>query len=183
MCSSRLFELEPNNPGNYVLLSNIYAAAGKWEEVAKVRAVMKDKGLKKPAGCSWIEVKNKVHTFLVGDKWHPQSEHIYEKVESLTKEIEAVGYVPDTDFVLRDVNEEEKEDILHSHSEKLALAFGLINTSPGTLIRITNNLRVCGDCHNATKFISKIVGREIIVRDPNRFHHFKNGLCSCNDYW
>jgi pentatricopeptide repeat protein len=181
--ANRLFELEPNNPGNYVLLSNIYAAAGKWEEVAKVRAVMKEKGLKKPAGCSWIEVKNKVHTFLVGDKLHPQSEHIYEKIESLTKEIEAVGYVPDTYFVLRDVNEKEKVDILNSHSEKLALAFGLINTSPGTLIRITKNLRVCGDCHNATKFISKIVGREIIVRDPNRFHHFKNGLCSCSDYW
>ena len=89
---------------------------------------MKDKCLKKPVGFSWIELKNKVHTFLVGDKLHPQSEHIYEKVESLAKEIEAVGYVPDTNFVLRDVNEEEKEDILHSHSEKLALAFGLINT-------------------------------------------------------
>ena len=52
----------------------------------------------------------------------------------MAKEIEAVGYVPDNDFVLRDVNEEEKEDILHSHSEKLALTFGLFNTLPGTLI-------------------------------------------------
>jgi hypothetical protein len=60
------------------------------------------------------------------------------------------GYVPDTNFVLHDVEEEVKEHMLYSHSEKLAIAFGLINTSPGTPIRITKNLRVCGDCHNAT---------------------------------
>jgi hypothetical protein len=85
--------------------------------------------------------------------------------------------------VLHDLEEEEKESILCGHSEKLAIAFGLINTPPDTIIRITKNLRACGDCHNATKFISKIVGRSIIVRDTNRFHHFKDGVCSCGDYW
>eukprot|EP01018_Ginkgo_biloba_P028492 Gb_18745 [translate_table: standard] len=178
-----LFALEPENAGNYVLLSNIYAAAGRWDEVTKVRAVMKDKGLKKRPGCSWIEIRNKVHPFLVGDVLHPQSDIIYAKLESLAVQMEEAGYVPDTNFVLHDVSEEEKEHLLCSHSERLALAFGLINTYPGAVIRITKNLRVCGDCHNATKFISKIAGREITVRDPNRFHHFKNGLCSCGDYW
>eukprot|EP01018_Ginkgo_biloba_P032700 Gb_11667 [translate_table: standard] len=181
--SEHLIELEPKIVGNYVLLSNLYAAAGRWNDVAKVRAMQKDRGLKKSPGCSWIQIKNSVHAFLVGDKSHPQSKKIYAMLESLAGQMEASGYVPDTSFVLHDVEEEEKEDILFRHSEKLAIAFGLINTTPGTPLQITKNLRVCGDCHTATKFISKIVRREIIMRDANRFHHFKDGLCSCGDYW
>lgn len=96
--------------------------------------------------------------------------------------MEATDYVPSTYFVLYDVEEEIKESMLFVHNEKLAIAFGLISTRPGTSIRITKNIRVCGDCHSATKFISKIIKREIIMRDLNRFHHFKDGLCSCGDY-
>jgi hypothetical protein len=181
--AEHLFNLEPENAGNYVLLSNIYAAAGRWDDVVKVRTMMKDKGLKKTPGCSFIEVDNTVHTFLVGDRSHPQSEEIYATLEILARKMEEVGYVPNKNFVLHDVEEEVKEDMLQSHSEKLAISFGLINTSSGTSIQITKNLRVCGDCHNVTKFISKIVSREIVVRDANRFHHFKDGSCSCRDYW
>eukprot|EP01018_Ginkgo_biloba_P039368 Gb_08569 [translate_table: standard] len=181
--AKHIFELEPENAGYYVLLSNIYAAAGRWSDALKVRTTMKERGLKKNPGCTWIEVNNRVHAFLVGDKSHPQSEKISAMLESLSAQIEVAGYVPDTSFVLHDVDEAEKEYILCGHSEKLAIAFGLINTSPETPIRIAKNLRVCGDCHSATKFISKIAGREIIVRDANRFHHFTDGLCSCGDYW
>eukprot|EP01018_Ginkgo_biloba_P034186 Gb_33064 [translate_table: standard] len=181
--AQHLFDLDPKNTGRYVLLSNIYAAAGRWDDVEKVRTMIKDRGLKKTPGCSSIEVNNKVHVFVVGDKSHPQSEKIYAMLETLAGQMEKAGYVPDTNFVLHDVEDEVKEHMLSSHSEKLAIAFGLINTSPGTPIRITKNLRVCGDCHSATKYISKIVMREIIVRDANRFHHFKNGFCSCGDYW
>eukprot|EP01018_Ginkgo_biloba_P030840 Gb_14956 [translate_table: standard] len=170
-----LLELEPYNAGNYVLLSNIYAAAGRWNDVSTVRKRLRDKGLKKSPGRSWIKIKNKVHAFVVADRSHPQSEKIYAMLETLAGKMKEAGYVPDTSFVLHDVEEEEKENILGSHSEKLAIAFGLINTKPGTAIQITKNLRVCGDCHNATKFISKVVCREIIVRDTNRFHHFKDG--------
>eukprot|EP01018_Ginkgo_biloba_P030400 Gb_19693 [translate_table: standard] len=183
LVAEHLLELEPENDGNYVLLSNIYAAAGRWDDVAKMRKLMKDKGLKKTPGCSWIELNNRLHAFLAGDTSHPQSEEIYAMLESLSGKMEAAGYVPDTNFVLQDVKEEEKESILCSHSERLAIAFGLINAPPGTPIHITKNLRVCGDCHTATKFISEIVGRKIIVRDANRFHHFKDGMCSCGDYW
>eukprot|EP01018_Ginkgo_biloba_P018799 Gb_11545 [translate_table: standard] len=178
-----LFELEPENAACYVLLSNIYADAGRWEDVAKVRIMMKDRGLKKIPGCSYIEVNNRVYSFLVGDRLHPQSEKIYSMLATLAGQMKEAGYAPNTDFVLHDVEEEVKEHMLGSHSEKLAIAFGLISTSPGTPIRITKNLRVCCDCHSATKFISKIVNREIIVRDANRFHLFKDGLCSCGDYW
>lgn len=178
-----LFKMEPDNVGFYVLLSNIYADAGKWDDVAKLRKIMKDRGLKKSPGCSWVEFDNRVHTFRMGDKSHCQSELIYATLEDLAGQMKKAGYVPNTNFVLHDLEEEEKESILCGHSEKLAIAFGLINTPPGTIIRITKNLRACGDCHTATKFISKIVGRDIIVRDTNRFHHFKDGVCSCGDYW
>eukprot|EP01018_Ginkgo_biloba_P036667 Gb_31697 [translate_table: standard] len=181
--ADHLFQLEPENAGNYVLMSNIYAAAGRWDEVSNVRKLMEQRGLKKPPGCSWIEIKNRVHAFLQGEISHPQIEEIYAALDSLAAEIKKAGYVPDTHFVLHDVREEEKEYILCGHSEKLAIAFGLINTYPGTPLRIIKNLRVCGDCHTATKFISKIAGREIILRDANRFHHFIDGMCSCGDYW
>eukprot|EP01018_Ginkgo_biloba_P003458 Gb_33545 [translate_table: standard] len=183
LAAKHLFQLEPESVGNYVLLSNIYAAAGRWKDVTKVRTMMKERGLKKMPGCSWIEVDNKFHTFLAGDRLHLQSVEIYAVLESLAIQMKEAGYVPATNFVLHDVNEEEKESILCGHSERLAIAFGLLNTHPRTPIQITKNLRICGDCHHATKFISKIVGRGIIVRDANRFHHFKDGVCSCGDYW
>eukprot|EP01018_Ginkgo_biloba_P010366 Gb_40888 [translate_table: standard] len=178
-----LLEWEPQASATYVLLSNIYAAAGRWDDVAKVRKMMKERGVKKKPGWSWIEVKNRVHTFRVEDRLHPQTEEIYAMLEKLTVQMKEAGYVPDTNFVLYDVEEGYKEHILCHHSEKMAIAFGIISTPQGTPIRVINNLRVCGDCHNAIKFISKIVEREIIVRDNSRFHHFKDGLCSCWDYW
>lgn len=144
---------------------------------------MKGRGIKRKGGCSWIEVNKHMHTFVVGDRSHSQTQEIYAKLETLSGQMREAGYVPETKFVLNDLDNEQKDQILCHHSEKLALAFGLINTSPGTAIRILNNLRVCGDCHSAIKFISKIVTAEIIVRDASRFHHFKDGLCSCGDYW
>eukprot|EP01018_Ginkgo_biloba_P034609 Gb_05162 [translate_table: standard] len=181
--AKRLFELDAKNAAPYVLLSNIYATAGRWDDIEKVRKMMKDRGVKKKPGCSWIGINKEVHYFIIGDKSHPQIENIFEKLEILSLQMKAAGYIPDTRFVLSDVEEEQKEQALYHHSEKLAIAFGLINTSPRTTIRIIKNLRVCGDCHSAIKFISKIVAREIVVRDASRFHHFKDGLCSCGDYW
>jgi len=181
--AEHLFKLEPENAGYYVLLSNIYAAGGRWDDVEKVRTIMRDKEVVKREACSWIEFNNRIHAFHVGDRSHPQIDDISATLESLALQMKEVGYVPDVNFVLHDVEGEVKESMLGSHSEKLAIAFGLINTYPGTPIRITKNLRVCGDCHSATKFISKVAKREIIVRDAHRFHHFKDGLCSCKDYW
>eukprot|EP01018_Ginkgo_biloba_P036695 Gb_15537 [translate_table: standard] len=103
--AEHLFHLEPEKAGSYVLLSNIYAAAGRWDDVAKVRAVMKDKGVKKAPGCSLIEINNKVHTFLVRDRSHPQSEEIYALLETLAGQMKEAGYVPNTNCVLHDVDE------------------------------------------------------------------------------
>jgi pentatricopeptide repeat protein len=178
-----LHELEPQNDSAHVLLSNIYAAAGRWDEVKKVRNTMQDKGVKKEPGCSWVEVKNRVHTFFAEDRFDHHIANIYAKLEELTVRMKEAGYVPDTSFVLHDVEQEQKEHTLSYHSEKLAVSFGLISIPPGKPIRIFKNLRLCGDCHTAIKFISMIEGRYIVVRDSYRFHHFKDGMCSCQDYW
>lgn len=179
----QLIELEPWNSGHYVLLSNIYSASRRWDEAEKIRSSLSEKGMQKLPGCSWVEVDGVIHEFLVGDISHPLTHKIYEKLESLFKDLREAGYSPTTEFVLFDVEEEEKEYFLGCHSEKLAVAFALISTSAKDLIRVVKNLRVCGDCHEAMKLISKVTGREIIIRDNNRFHHFSEGSCSCRDYW
>ncbi|XP_057873711.1 pentatricopeptide repeat-containing protein At3g24000, mitochondrial [Cryptomeria japonica] len=178
-----LFEMYPDNAATYVLLSNMYVEVGRWGDAQIVRSLMKDRGIKKIPGCSWIEDHKMIHVFCAGDRSHPQTQEIYEKLESLSWEMKVAGYFPDSTHVLNDVEEEEKEFFVCHHSEKLAIAFGLLNTPPRTTIRIVKNLRVCVECHTATKFISNIVAREIVVRDVNRFHHFKQGKCSCGDYW
>ncbi|CAK7341869.1 unnamed protein product [Dovyalis caffra] len=178
-----LLALQTQNPGHYILLSNIYANAGRWKDVAKIRDLMTRRRLKKVPGYTWIEVDSIIYQFGAGDSSHPRSKEIYEMLKSLSQKLESAGYVPDTNSVLHDVDEEVKLGILYAHSEKLAIAFGLIATPEGTAIGITKNLRVCGDCHTFCKLVSAITHRDIIVRDANRFHHFKEGTCSCRDYW
>ncbi|PKI71623.1 hypothetical protein CRG98_007946 [Punica granatum] len=183
VASKQLFEVDSENTGYYVLLSNIFANVGKWEGVKVVRSLARDRGLKKTPGWSSIEVNGSIDVFYMGNRSHPRSDEIYQQLRILTAKIKSVGYVPDYRDVLQDVEDDEKDDILASHSERLAIAFGIISTPPKTALRIFKNLRVCGDCHTATKLISSVTQREIIVRDSNRFHHFRGGACSCGDYW
>ncbi|CAL9013860.1 unnamed protein product [Prunus brigantina] len=181
--AEQLFSLDPYNTGHYVQLSNLYASACLWDRVAKVRVLMREKGLTKDLGHSLIEINGKLQAFHVGDKSHPRSKEIYEELESLERRLKEAGFIPHTESVLHDLNQEETEETLCNHSERLAIAYGLISSAPGTTLRITKNLRACVNCHSATKLISKLVNREIVVRDAKRFHHFKDGSCSCGDYW
>jgi len=183
LAANEFLKLEPKVSSAFVLLSNIYAAAGKWEEVLWVRNMMQERGIRKEPGRSWIEVDNKVHDFVAADTSHPEAKEIYVVLRRLNEKIKAEGYIPDTRLVLRNIDEKDKELALCSHSEKLAIAYGLMRTPPAEPIRVYKNLRVCSDCHTATKFISKATQREIVVRDIIRFHHFQDGLCSCGDYW
>ncbi|KAL2328313.1 hypothetical protein Fmac_021740 [Flemingia macrophylla] len=183
MSAHKLFEMSPNRVSGYVCLSNIYAAERQWKDVENVRALVKKRRLRKPPSYSFVELNKMVHQFFVGDTSHQQSDDIYAKLKDLNEQLKKAGYKPDTSSVLYDVEEEIKEKMLWDHSERLALAFALINTGPGTTIRITKNLRVCEDCHTVIKMISKLTNREIIMRDICRFHHFRDGLCSCGGYW
>ncbi|XP_073009860.1 pentatricopeptide repeat-containing protein ELI1, chloroplastic-like [Typha latifolia] len=178
----KVLRIDPGNAGWYVLMSNIYATSRCWDGVARMRLLMKGRKVQKHPGCSSIEIGGQIHTFLVFDKSHPKSEHIYKLIMDLEERMRAEGYIPETNCVLANVDEKAKEDMLCGHSERLAIAFGILSTAEGEVLRVIKNLRVCVDCHTATKFISKIVKREIIVRDLKRFHHFRDGVCSCGDY-
>lgn len=184
IAAKKLLQLEPQNTGPYILLSNLYASQGRWDDVAELRKNMRARRVNKFPGCSWIEVDKKVHMFTKDNSsGHPEHAMIVEMLEELAGLLKEAGYSPDGSFVLHDVEEEEKVNNLRYHSEKLAVAYGLLKVPKEMPIRIMKNLRVCGDCHSAIKLFAKITGREIILRDANRFHHFKDGFCSCRDFW
>nr|XP_004229547.1 pentatricopeptide repeat-containing protein At3g24000, mitochondrial [Solanum lycopersicum] len=181
--AENLLTSNPSDDSAYVLYSNICATSGRWQDVQNVRAEMESHKVKKQLACSWVKLKNQICTFGIGDLSHPESEQIYRKLTELRKKIQEAGYIADTSFALHDTDEEQKEHNLWMHSERLALAYGLISTPEGSTLRIFKNLRVCGDCHSVFKLVSNIISREIILRDPYRFHHFSSGQCSCCDYW
>ncbi|KAG5249642.1 pentatricopeptide repeat-containing family protein [Salix suchowensis] len=181
--AQRALEIEPEDEATHVLLSNIYANARRWGNVVSIRTKMKRKGIRKEPGLSWIENQGGVHYFSVGDTSHPDTKLINGMLEWLNMKTRNEGYVPNCNSVLLDVEDVDKEQRLWVHSERLALAYGLIRTPSISPLRIIKNLRICADCHAAIKLISKIVQRDIIIRDMNRFHHFHEGICSCGDYW
>ncbi|KAL6960779.1 hypothetical protein U1Q18_038542 [Sarracenia purpurea var. burkii] len=178
-----VMHMDPDDVGTYILLSNLHAKAKRWDRVSRIRKAMRGRIIKKEPGVSWIEIRNSTHVFVSDDNKHPEFSQIYEKVRKLLDEIKPLGYVPNIATVLHDVEEEHMEDCLSYHSEKLAIAYGLIKTPWEAPIRVIKNLRMCDDCHSAVKLISKVTNRVIIVRDVNRFHCFRDGGCSCGDYW
>ncbi|KAK6144632.1 hypothetical protein DH2020_021452 [Rehmannia glutinosa] len=183
VAARKLFEIEPNNAGNHVLLSNIYAANGRWDDVAAARKLLKSSEAKKERGKSWIEIKDKVHSFMVGAITHPRIGEIYSRLDNLLEEMEELGFKGHIEHDLHDVEDDYKRELLKHHSEKLAFTFGLMCLPSHAPIRIMKNLRICGDCHEFMKVASTVTGREIIVRDNNRFHHFREGYCSCGEFW
>jgi pentatricopeptide repeat protein len=182
-----LLRLDSENPVNYVMMSNIYADAGYWKECERIRELVKSKKLKKEAGRSWVEIDKEVHFFYGGDDTHPLTEKIHEILKEMERRMkEELGYVYGVKYALHDVEEESKMDNLRVHSEKLAIGLALVcgGLEEGRkVIRVFKNLRVCGDCHEFIKGLSKILRVVFVVRDANRFHRFEDGLCSCRDYW
>ncbi|XP_015580338.2 putative pentatricopeptide repeat-containing protein At5g52630 [Ricinus communis] len=183
--AKRLLQLDPLDDSAYAIAVNVLSAKGRWDEVAELRKLMKDRRVKKQGGKSWIEVKGKVNVFLSEDRRHERTQEIYSKLAELMEDIEKLGYVPVLDEMLHEVGEKEKREALRYHSEKLALAFGVVSGAapPGKALRIIKNLRICKDCHEAFKYFSIAVEREIIVRDANRYHRFLNGNCTCGEIW
>ncbi|RWV77881.1 hypothetical protein GW17_00061235 [Ensete ventricosum] len=181
--ATKLFETGSSSSGAHMLLSNAYAAAGRYADAAQARKAMRDRGVRKETGLSWLETAGKVHTFVSGDRRHPRSDEIYAVLEEVGERMEKAGYVPDTSQVLRDVGGEEKRAAIWYHSERLAIGLGFLVVPEGQPIRVMKNLRVCVDCHTAIKYLSKCTGRAIVLRDNNRFHRFEDGACSCGDYW
>ncbi|XP_030511469.2 pentatricopeptide repeat-containing protein At1g31920 [Rhodamnia argentea] len=183
IAANELLQSNSKNPGDYLLLSYMYARTRRWEDVSRVRTELAEKGIYQAPGFSSVEVQRKIYRFFSQDAKCPHYDGICDMIHQMEWQLKFEGYVPDTSQVLLNVQEEEKRQRLRGHSQKLAIAFALLNSSGGSPIRITRNLRMCSDCHTYTKYISSIYEREITVRDRNRFHHFRDGTCSCNDFW
>eukprot|EP00257_Ricinus_communis_P016949 XP_015575272.1 pentatricopeptide repeat-containing protein At1g59720, chloroplastic/mitochondrial [Ricinus communis] len=170
--------------GAYMLLSRVYASASRWNDVGLLRKLMTDRGITKEPGCSLIEVDGVSHEFFAGDTSHPQTKEIYQFLDVIEQRLESVGYSPDySQAPVVDELHDGKHHVSRLHSERLAIALGLLSLKPGVPIRIFKNLQVCSDCHKVTKLVSEFFNVEIIMRDRVRFHHFKDGSCSCMDYW
>ncbi|KAL1542747.1 pentatricopeptide repeat-containing protein-like protein [Salvia divinorum] len=185
LASRKLQELDPDNSLGYVMISNIYCSANSFGEGGLIRQKMDKAGVRKDPGLSWTEVGHRLHEFASGGQQHPQIKAILTYLDELLRQLKEIGYVPETSSVLFDVEEEHKVEQLYLHSEKLALVFSLMNggDSSCNVIKIIKNIRICLDCHNFLRLASKLLGKAIIVRDANRFHHFRDGACSCNEYW
>ncbi|KAG8365280.1 hypothetical protein BUALT_Bualt18G0088100 [Buddleja alternifolia] len=155
-----------------------------WDKVNLVREEMEKRGLKKEAGCSWVQIKDRVQSFVAGGGFEFHNSNEFKRTwDELMGKMEESGYRADTGVVLHDIDEEMKVEWVCGHSERLATVFALVHTGSGLPIRVTKNLRVCADCHSWMKYVSEVSRRKIILRDTNRFHHFDQGKCSCNDYW
>ncbi|XP_072995028.1 pentatricopeptide repeat-containing protein At4g15720 [Typha latifolia] len=186
---NRIAEYDRDVAGTYVAMSNTYVSAGQWDGAASVWSEMRRRGIRKEPGCSWVEIKDMAYVFYAGEVSSAgrRAGEVMELLEELEERMRERGYVSrGGHWVFDGVGEGEEEGkgvMVGVHSEKLALGFGLISIPKGVTIRVMKNLRMCKDCHEAFKLISDIVGREIVVRDLNRFHHFRVGSCTCGDYW
>lgn len=181
--AENLLKLEPNEDAVYVQLYNIYVDSRRWADASKIRKLMEERGVRKTAGYSSITVAGQVHKFVAGDQSHLQITEVQKMLNEIAKRLKLAGYLPIIQQISVDLDDEEKEQALFAHSEKMAIAYGLISLPHNLPIHVIKNLRVCEDCHSAIKLISKIWNREIVVRDRSRFHHFRDGRCSCNDFW
>ncbi|KAJ8485985.1 hypothetical protein OPV22_018470 [Ensete ventricosum] len=110
---------------------------------------MRRRGLKKDPGCSYVDHKGKVHLFMADDHSHPQAKNIYEMVLRLEAMVK-------NDSEIYENKRKENLPLTGFHSEKLAIAFGLLNTEAGVEIVVIKNLRVCEDCHQFMKTVSQV---------------------------
>ncbi|KAF3792672.1 Pentatricopeptide repeat-containing protein [Nymphaea thermarum] len=183
LASQHLLGMQPQGPATYVLVSNLYSASGRWDCSEKVKEEMRKKGMRKHPARSWTIIRNKIHSFYARDRTHLQAKDIYSGLEILIVECRKAGYVPDTSFVLHEVEEYQKENFLYYHSSKLALTYGLLMTKPGKPVQVVKNVHLCGDCHEFMKYVSEVAQRDISMRDSTGFHYFNGGRCSCKDCW
>ncbi|XP_062232269.1 pentatricopeptide repeat-containing protein At4g01030, mitochondrial [Phragmites australis] len=182
VAARKLFKLEPYNSANYLQMVSLYEHEQMFDEAESLKYAMKARALNTRPGWSWIQIEQSIHVFEVDRKPHPDTTEIYEELIRLVFQIRKAGYVPDTSCIVYNVPEEEKEKLLLSHTEKLAITYGLIHSDASRApIRVIKNTRMCNDCHEVAKHISALCDRQIILRDADRFHHFADGKCSCND--
>ena len=182
VAANHILSLAHDNTGCYIVLSNMYAEVGRWEDVERIKDLMSEQGMAKTIGFSDIEVNYKTIRFVNHDRFHLETDRIYDVLSILLRQIGEELFVSlqkfrPVDLIRTRLNSPK------CHSVRLAISYGLISISIGKPIVIKKNIRICRDCHDAAKKISDITNREIVVGDSKIYHHIKDGHCSCKDYW
>uniref|UniRef100_A0ACD5TJQ2 Uncharacterized protein n=1 Tax=Avena sativa TaxID=4498 RepID=A0ACD5TJQ2_AVESA len=175
-----LFEIEPNNTSNYMVLSNIYANDGLWDSTESVRDAMTEQGLHVERQCSWFYLGTRVDSFEAGDLSHPAFENILSTWKDVASRMEQSGYAPQDNEPYCNV---EVDPLSCHHTERIAVCYGLISMCSHEPIRVLKNFRMCKECHSSIKFISRDKNRQILISDGCTYHHFNDGSCSCGDMW
>ena len=168
----------------YICMENIYAEGGMQSEASQLGAwKVKTKARNTQGCCWWTDSDRNVHSFVTDDRSPPQVTDIFLKLDIIQQNLSEKGYSPGLHWVSQAISDDKKENVLCGQSEKLAIAYALANTSNGTPIRVTKNMKVCGGCHSAISLISMIENRKIQVNDANRIHIFEDGRCICEDHY
>ncbi|XP_057966405.1 pentatricopeptide repeat-containing protein At4g35130, chloroplastic [Malania oleifera] len=183
LAAKHILSLRHDNTGCFVLLSNMYAELGRWEDVEQIKGLMQKEGIERTSGCTLIEINSESYRFINQDMSHVETNTIYNVLDIISRK--AAKDIDDhhtTKFIPLDIMK-KKANSPKSHSVRLAICFGLISTIVGKPVLVRKNIRICKYCHTAAKKISEITKREIIVGDSKIYHHFIDGQCSCSDYW
>lgn len=181
--SDKIFTIQHDNTGCYILLANMYAEAGRWEDVERIKIAMRKKSIHKKTRYTLIENSGKIYKFLDQDRSHHETSKIYDVLDILRRKISEDKFIHKLTKFRPEELARERAKKSEFHSVRLGVAFGLISTSVGSPVLVKNNVRICKDCHEAVRKISEVTQREIVVGDPKMFHHFRHGRCSCGDYW
>ncbi|XP_039027680.1 pentatricopeptide repeat-containing protein At4g35130, chloroplastic-like [Hibiscus syriacus] len=157
VASKHALSLEHDNTGCYILLSNMYAEAGRWADVEKIKTLKIQEGIAKTMGCSTVEKDYKVHRFVDQDGSNDQVNMINDVVDintKMTAEDEDV-YAPRITELRRTDLRRKKPNVPENHSVRLAISFGLISTELGSPVLVRKNVRICEACHNFEKRVSR----------------------------
>ncbi|KAK9126452.1 hypothetical protein Scep_015298 [Stephania cephalantha] len=173
--TKNILTLESKDFAANSLFQHFLLSEGKWNEALNLKRKKKIVAV----NSAWIEIRNRIHEFAAFDR---PTEDIHTKLMEIQHDMKELGYVADKKHSLHNA-EEEFYGYGGYHTEMKALALGLLELDPGAPIRILKSARMCGDCHSAFKFVSNLLGRELVVKDTCNFHHFINGKCSCRDAW
>lgn len=182
LAAKKISEIEHDNTGCYVTLCNMYADAGWWDDLFRVKELMREKGLTQTDAVSVVVLPTKQCSFVNGDMSYAESSAINEASDVLSTIIGENFIKPNNVFDPIDIVA-KRPVTANRHSVRLAAVFGLISSGIGNPVLVKKNVRVCNRCHDALKKISKFTGRKIVIGDSSIYHNFSDGSCCCGDYW
>ncbi|MCO5557680.1 hypothetical protein L7F22_011250 [Adiantum nelumboides] len=141
-CFEQVVKCEPGNASGFALMSSTYTHIGLWEESTRLEVARRHANAWKVPAKACIEVENEIHSFTVGDTTHPFNEKIQLKLKSITASLLEEGYPPHYNLIPSAMSIDCKQDALCGHSERLAIAFGLLSTPQGVTLRLANAAHV-----------------------------------------